>query len=95
MARIAVADGIVTMACTPHIYPGVYDNTGDGIRQDIVKLQMALDTFNIPLKLVLIHLISYRIHMIRNLGLEEGFRPLYQKMLVSTCKLLHLLQMLQ
>ena len=32
MARIAVVDGIATTACTPHIYPGVYDNTGDGIR---------------------------------------------------------------
>ena len=52
MARIAVADGIVTMACTPHIYPGVYDNTGDGIRLAIVRLQKALDTYRIPLKLV-------------------------------------------
>ena len=39
MARIAVADGITTTACTPHITPGVYDNTGDGIRRDIAKLQ--------------------------------------------------------
>ncbi len=52
MSRIAVADGIETMACTPHIYPGVYDNTGDGIRQAIGKLQKALDTYRIPLKLV-------------------------------------------
>ena len=52
MARIAVADGIVTTACTPHIYPGVYDNTGDGIRQAIARLQTTLDTNLIPLKLV-------------------------------------------
>jgi protein-tyrosine phosphatase len=52
MARIAVADGIVTMACTPHIYPGVYDNTGDSIRQATTTLQIALDTYHIPLKLV-------------------------------------------
>lgn len=52
MARIAVADGIVTTACTPHIYPGVYDNTGDGIRLGIENLQKALDTYGIPLKLV-------------------------------------------
>ena len=43
MARIAVADGIGTMACTPHIYPGVYDNTGGGIHEEITKLQKALD----------------------------------------------------
>ena len=52
MARIAVADGIETMACTPHIYPGVFDNTGNGIRDEIAKLQKALDTWRIPLKLV-------------------------------------------
>ena len=26
MARIAYADGIRTTACTPHIYPGLYEN---------------------------------------------------------------------
>ena len=52
MARIAVADGIRTIACTPHIYPGVYDNTGGSIREEITKLQKALDTYHIPLKLV-------------------------------------------
>ena len=26
MARMAVADGVHTMACTPHIYPGLYLN---------------------------------------------------------------------
>ncbi len=27
MARLAAADGIRTVACTPHIYPGLYPNT--------------------------------------------------------------------
>ena len=31
MARIAVDDGITQMACTPHIYPGLYMNDKDGI----------------------------------------------------------------
>lgn len=31
MARLAVADGIQTVACTPHIYPGLYENTAPGI----------------------------------------------------------------
>ena len=52
MARVAVADGIVTTACTPHIYPGVYDNTGEGIHQAIGTLQQALDGNGIPLRLV-------------------------------------------
>jgi len=33
MARIAVGDGITMTACTPHIYPGLYDNTGAQIIQ--------------------------------------------------------------
>ncbi len=31
MARIAVADGIRMTACTPHIYPGLYENDAAGI----------------------------------------------------------------
>ena len=52
MARIAVADGIVTMACTPHIYPGVYDNTGDGIRRASRNCRRRSTPMRIPLKLV-------------------------------------------
>ena len=43
MARIAVADGITTIACTPHIYPGLYENTAAGIRAAIQSLQAELD----------------------------------------------------
>jgi protein-tyrosine phosphatase len=52
MARIAHGDGIRTIACTPHIYPGVYENTADGIRDAIAALQAALDEAGIGLKLV-------------------------------------------
>lgn len=52
MARIAVADGIGTIACTPHIYPGLYDNTAAGIRVAIAALQAELDRSAIELKLV-------------------------------------------
>lgn len=51
MARIAVADGITTLACTPHIYPGLYENTGDGIRRGVAQLQAALDEAGIALRL--------------------------------------------
>lgn len=33
MARIAEADGITHVACTPHIYPGMFENDAAGIRQ--------------------------------------------------------------
>jgi protein-tyrosine phosphatase len=52
MARIAVADGIRTMACTPHIMPTVYDNTGVEIRAAIAQLASALAEAGIELALV-------------------------------------------
>ena len=53
MARMSVADGVHTVACTPHIYPGLYENTADGIRIAIGKLQAELDREGIPLTLVI------------------------------------------
>jgi protein-tyrosine phosphatase len=52
MARLAVADGIKVTACTPHMMPGVYDNTGPQVRRHIDVLQKALDEAGIPLRLV-------------------------------------------
>lgn len=52
MAKIAVNDGIQLMACTPHIYPGLYMNTADGINRHVVALQAELDQAGIGLRLV-------------------------------------------
>jgi protein-tyrosine phosphatase len=52
MARVAVDDGIRTIACTPHIYPGLYENTASGIRAAIKSLQIELDRRSLPLRLV-------------------------------------------
>jgi protein-tyrosine phosphatase len=52
MARVAVADGIAVMACTPHIYPGLYENTCAGIEAATAALQAALDEAGIALRLV-------------------------------------------
>jgi protein-tyrosine phosphatase len=52
MARMAAADGIRTVACTPHIYPGMYENTADGIRAAIAVFQAQLDAAGIGLRLV-------------------------------------------
>lgn len=51
MARIAVADGITTTACTPHIFPGQFDNTLVGIRQACQQFQAELAAAGIPLQL--------------------------------------------
>lgn len=52
MARAAVADGITVTACTPHIFPGLYENKGPDIRQAIARLRAALEEADIPLRLV-------------------------------------------
>jgi protein-tyrosine phosphatase len=51
MARIAVADGITVTACTPHIYPGLYENNTRLIRERVAALQTMLDAEGIALRL--------------------------------------------
>ena len=50
MARIAADDGIEVVACTPHIYPGMYENTGPAIRQAVAELQTRLDEAGVALR---------------------------------------------
>jgi protein-tyrosine phosphatase len=73
MARLAVADGIHTMACTPHIYPGMYMNDGPGIHKAVAALQMALNHERIPLRLV----VGADVHLVPGLldGLRSGRVP--------------------
>jgi protein-tyrosine phosphatase len=52
MARAFVAEGVSVVACTPHILPGLYPNTGPNIRQATSRLQQALDREGISLRLV-------------------------------------------
>lgn len=68
MARQAVADGIETMACTPHIYPGLYLNDALGIKAARDALQAELSAQDIPLRLVT----GADVHLVP--GLLEGVR---------------------
>jgi protein-tyrosine phosphatase len=52
MARMAVADGVSVIACTPHIFPGVYDNSGPEIRRRVEWLQFELGAAGIKCRLV-------------------------------------------
>lgn len=52
MARMAVADGIKVMACTPHFIPGMYDNEASDIRRRVTDLRQRLAEANIDLALV-------------------------------------------
>jgi protein-tyrosine phosphatase len=73
MARIAVDDGIRVTACTPHIYPGLYENTGPAIRAAIDSLRGALAEAGIPLQLT----IGADIHLTPDLvaDLRRGHAP--------------------
>jgi protein-tyrosine phosphatase len=73
MARMAVADGIRVMACTPHIMPGLYENDGAGIKGWTEALQAALDEAGIALRLVT----GADIHIAPDLvqKLATGFAP--------------------
>ena len=73
MARMAVADGTTHLACTPHIYPGLYNNTKTGIADALDKLQAELDQHAIPLKLV----IGADVHMVPEVmrGLKQDVIP--------------------
>jgi protein-tyrosine phosphatase len=52
MARLASADGISTIACTPHILPGVYNNSGPTIRSAVTWLAEKLAEAGIPITVV-------------------------------------------
>lgn len=73
MAEIAVEDGIEILACTPHIYPGVYENQKSDILIALERLQNTLDERSIPLKLV----IGADVHMVPEVkeGLKSGRIP--------------------
>jgi protein-tyrosine phosphatase len=51
MAKIAVADGIQVTACTPHIYPGLYENDSIGIASAVEKFRQALERDSVGLRL--------------------------------------------
>ncbi len=51
MARIAVDDGITHMACTPHIYPTLFENTPQGIESAVNAFRHQLEINSIPLEL--------------------------------------------
>jgi protein-tyrosine phosphatase len=70
MARMASSDGITTIACTPHILPGVYRNTGPAIRAAVAELRKSLSDAGVPIALVT----GADVHVAPDLGvqLREG-----------------------
>lgn len=73
MARAAVNDGIKITACTPHIYPGLYENSQTIIAQAIADFELELIRHEIPLSLT----IGADTHLAPDLlqGIQEGRIP--------------------
>lgn len=69
MARAAIADGIEITACTPHIFPGRYDNSRQTIEWSAQALRQALHEEDIPLRIVIgadTHLVPGLLGRLRN-----------------------------
>jgi protein-tyrosine phosphatase len=73
MARTAVDDGITLTACTPHIYPGMFENTVEGISAGVTALRAELERAGIPLEITY----GADIQIVPDLveGLQEGRLP--------------------
>jgi protein-tyrosine phosphatase len=52
MASAFVEDGVTVVACTPHILPGLYKNSGPHIRRAVTHLQQRINEKGIRLRLV-------------------------------------------
>jgi protein-tyrosine phosphatase len=52
MAKAFVADNVEAVACTPHILPGLYANSGPQICAATAQLQQFFDQEGVPLRLV-------------------------------------------
>jgi protein-tyrosine phosphatase len=52
MASAFVNDGVTVVACTPHILPGLYQNSGPHIRKAVFDLRRRINEKGIPLRVV-------------------------------------------
>ena len=52
MAKLLMADGVSAVACTPHILPGLYPNSGPQIQEATRRLQQIFDQEGIRIQLV-------------------------------------------
>lgn len=51
LAQALLDDGITDVVCTPHVYPGRYDNTVSSVRQSFQALSRELLAAGLPLRL--------------------------------------------
>lgn len=73
LARMAVAEGITHLVCTPHIHPGRYDNDLASIAAARQRLVAGLQEAGIPLRVAAAAEVRYGTELMR--GIEQGSLP--------------------
>jgi protein-tyrosine phosphatase len=73
LARVAVADGISHLVCTPHIHPGRYDNTPASIQAALALFVAALREANIPLQVAAAAEVRFGMELM--IGVTQGAIP--------------------
>lgn len=73
LARLAVAEGITHLVCTPHIHPGRYDNDLAGIEAARQRLVSGLREAHIPLQIAAAAEVRYSAELMQ--GIEQDSLP--------------------
>lgn len=73
LARLAVADGISHLVCTPHIHPGRYDNTLASIQAALAGFALALKQARIPLQVCAAAEVRFGLELMESLA--QGTLP--------------------
>jgi protein-tyrosine phosphatase len=73
LARVAVADGITHLVCTPHIHPGRYDNTLASIKAAQASFVAGLAAAHIPLQVAAAAEVRFGMELM--IGVNQGAIP--------------------
>lgn len=71
MARLAEADGVTHLLCTPHIHPGLYDNTAAGIAAALEGYRAALAEAGIALAVAAAAEVRFGLEVMTGAGTGE------------------------
>jgi protein-tyrosine phosphatase len=73
LARLAVADGVTHLLCTPHIHPGLYDNTAEGIAATLDAYRAVLADAGIALAVAAAAEVRFGLEVMT--GVQQGTLP--------------------
>jgi protein-tyrosine phosphatase len=71
LARLAVAEGITHMVCTPHIHPGRYENTPQSIANALARFKEALAGAGIELQVAAAAEVRFGLELMAGVSAEK------------------------